>query len=69
MARMTPNKRKKKKRAPTRKREWFPKQITNAEYKRRHALHVERQRRMGISDEQMDAVIDGRGELSRMGRA
>lgn len=39
-------------------RKWFPKLITKAEYKKRHAAHVKRQRRMGVED--TDMKIDGR---------
>lgn len=58
---MSPGKRKREAAAPKKKRTWFPKQITKAEYKRRHALHVERQRRMGIADEDMEiTTADGK---------
>ena len=36
------------------KRKWFPKLLSRAEWKRRHAIHVERQRKMGISEEDID---------------
>ena len=62
-------KRKKKPQAAKKPRTWFPKQISKAEYRERHAAHLERQRRMGIAEADLETSFDGRGELSRMGRA
>ena len=62
-------KRKKRKQVPKKEREWWPKQISREEYKKRHAIHLERQRRMGIAEADLETRHDGRGELSRMGRA
>lgn len=66
---MNPGKRKRKPQPAGKKRTWFPKKISKAEYRERHAVHLERQRRMGIAEADLETSFDGRGELSRMGRA
>lgn len=46
-------------------RTWSPKQLSKQEFERRHAEHVERQRKMGLSDAEIELSLEGRGELAR----
>lgn len=57
---MKPGKRKHTAAAPRKERTWFPKQITKAEYKKRHAVHCKRQRRMGVPDAEMGMLESGK---------
>ena len=59
------NKRKPQPKQATKERTWWPKQISRAEYERRHAEHIERMSRMGIAKIDMAEPLDGRGELRR----